>query len=222
MTESGEIGLDLSMLKRKPQEKTFQPLRIERDSPIEIKLDRFFMKKIPVVANLDLQAKPGFIQVGTLMLSPDSITVSGPEILVDPIQSISTVPNIYPNLIRDLNERVSLIDSLPAGVTISHHEVEFSVDIQRIGERSISGIMVKVEYVPSSVSVQIVPSTLTLKLQGGVDILKNIEAGDITASIDYRTRRRYSGRRIPAMIAVPDEVTFSDVKPKDFELLIER
>ena len=144
----------------------------------------------------------------------------GPETEVGAYQAIHTKSKVF-QVLRPIEGTIDLEDSTSALVTLSHQNIHFYADIQGIGERLFAEIPVRVVNAPSEVKVSSVPSMLSIRLHGGVEVLKKLTKDDIEVTIDYRRRQQY-GRRIPAMIYVPPNVSFTDVKPKDFELLIER
>ena len=75
--------------------------------------------------------------------------------------------------------------------------------------------------VPRGIKVSVIPTSLSIRLQGGVEVLKKVDKNKIQATINYY-RNRNKGNRIPATIQVPKDISFSDVKPQKFELLVEK
>ena len=107
-------------------------------------------------------------------------------------------------------------------ITYAFNKVDFKADVQRIGEIEMTDVQVTVMHMPVDAQFIVIPSSLSLKLQGGVEVLKNISKKDISVTINYRSRYRYKGKRIPATIQVPRNISFTDVRPKFFELVVER
>ena len=214
--------LDIDMIKGVPQGMDIKPLQIVGIDTITVYLDRYASKKVPISPDITLVPLDGYMQIGDIQLVPDSVVVSGPRSLVNAISHVSTIKETYQNLLKEISSKLQLLPPEWASVEYSLNHVRFKADIQRIGERFMAEIPVEVTNIRNGVKVTVVPSTLSLKLQGGVNILAKLKREEIIATIDYRRRIRYTGRRIPANIQVPEGITFSDVKPPSFELLVER
>lgn len=215
-----EIVPSLDMITKDRIEKDLIPVRIEQPKPIFIAYDLFASKKVPIVSRLEFKPKQGYMQVGDVILSPDSLIIEGAAKEVDPIDAIYTESKVL-QVFRSIEGEVELVDTTSSHVKVSAAKVHFKADIQGIGDRMYTDIPVEVINAPSDMTVSAVPSMVSIRLQGGVEMLKELTKEDIQVTIDYRSRFRY-GRRIPAMIHVPPNITFTDVKPKDFELLVER
>lgn len=214
--------ITVEMVHNIPSDLNVEPVGIVEPESLRVELDRFAVKRVPVQSDLTLNLLDGYIQVGKIQFDPDSIEVSGPRSLITPISELYTRSREYSGLVKDLNGRADLRLPDDPMVKFSHERVRFAVDIQRRGEIRFTEIPIHVTGVPANMRVAVVPSTLSLTVEGGVEILSRITKEDIVATLDYSSRYRYRGKKIPAKIELPDEVGFSEVRPQFFELLIER
>lgn len=218
---TANIPLTIDMIKDIPQDRDFEPVSIVEPDSLKIQLDRFIQKKVPVYSKLNFIPKRGYVQVGEVILKPDSVIISGPMSLVDQIKNVNTAETEYEEVFKKIHGKVPLIREFIETVDYFVKTVNFETDIQRIHEVVVSDIPVIVTNVPRNVKVSVIPTTLSIRLQGGVEVLKQLDKNAIQATIDYR-RSRKSEKRIPATINVPKDISFSDVKPQKFELLVER
>ncbi len=221
-TQTTKFNLVPEMIKGFNSEHDIEPLDEIKPDTIVVKLDRFVEKDVPIYSKLEINTLNGYTQVGKIKFDVDSVTISGPRLKVNQINRVYTENVKYDKVVKDLSGKVSLESSKYNTVEYSINTVHFKIDIQRIGEVVFERIPVKIINVPADEKVKVIPSTLSLKLQGGVDLLNSIEQTDISAHIDYSTRFRYKREKIPATIQVPDDVNFTDVKPQYFELVVER
>jgi YbbR domain-containing protein len=198
------------------------PVSIMEPDSIIIQLDRFEVKRVPISPKISFIPVDGYIQVGDVILYPDSINISGPKSLVNDIMVVYTKEMEFRNVLKKIKGKIPVLQQNSEIIHYSLKNITFETDIQRIHEDMLSGIPVTVTHIPRGINIDVVPSTLSLKLQGGVEMLKQLEKNDIQATIDFRSRTRYKYKRIPATIKVPKEISFSDVKPKFFELVIKQ
>ena len=219
---SRTFRLTVDMIAGIPPEMTIIPVRIIGTDSIHVELDRFAQKKVRITPQMSVVPEDGYTQVGPILFEPDSVVVSGPKSVVDTLVRVNTVRREFTGLIKSLSGKIGFPSALPTMIEYSDPDVRFQIDIQRLGEKSIPDIPIRVINVPRGITVQAVPATLSLRLQGGVELLSRITKEDIEATIDYRSRARYRGKRIPATIVVPPDIDFSNARPKDFELIVER
>lgn len=220
--EVSTFSLNLDMIKGIPAGMPVTPLRIVEPESITVRLDRSIEKKVAI--HLDIQMVPtdGYTQIGDISFEPDSLILSGPESMVNAVSEVFTEKKVYRNVIKEIRGKVSIVPPSLKILNYSQNTVRFKADIQRIGERIITEIPVNVYNIPQGIKVSAVPSTLSLKLQGGVKVLSKLKREEIFATIDFKSRHRYRRKGIPATIELPKDISFSDVKPKFFELVVER
>lgn len=218
---TAKLPLTVEMIKGIPTGMAVTPIRVEGPDSVTVELDRFARREVPVQPQITMIPMDGYTQVGELVIEPDSVTLSGPESLVRSVSDIPTEQKQYRNVIKKIQGKVSLVPPPSETLHYSLNTVQFTADIQRIGERFITEIPITVTHTQGR-NVTVVPSALSLRLQGGVEVLSKLKKEEIVATIDFRSRMRYGSNRIPATIKLPKDVRFSDVKPKTFELVVER
>jgi len=221
-TQTVKFNLNPEMITGINNELDIKPLEDIQPDTVVVKLDRFLEKKVPIHSKLEINTLNGYTQVGNVKFDIDSVIISGPRLKVNQINRAYTEDMKFDKVVKDLSGKVSLEPSKYNTVDYSINTVHFTIDIQRIGEVVFERIPVEIINVPENIKVKVIPSTLSLKLQGGVDLLNSIEKENIKAHIDYSTRFRYERDKIPATIQVPDDINFTDVKPQYFELVVER
>ena len=219
---SAMFPLDRGMIQGVPAGLDVEPLRIVEPETVYVRLDRLAIKRLPVRFAAILNPLDGYTQVGSVHLVPDSISISGPRMYVNRMDEVQTEDVHFDNLMKDISGTLHLLTPEFETLAYSEKSVQFFADFQRIGERIISEIPVVVTNVPRGLSVSAVPSTLSLRLEGGVNVLAAMSVEDIIATIDYGSRYRYRGNKIPANIQVPEGITFSESRPRSFELVVER
>jgi YbbR domain-containing protein len=214
------IPLTADMVKDLPA--NVRVLAVLEPEAIKVQWDRLIKKKVPVLTRLDLAPADGYVQVGDIQLEPDSVTVTGPQSVADSIYEVSTESRTYSGLIKEIGDKLPLVPVSEDMLKYSAKIVKFRADIQKIGERTLEAVPVLAIHVPEGEHVSVRPSMLSIKLQGGVDVLAQLKKEDVSVTVDYRNLGRYPDRRIPAMIQMPKDVTFIEVEPKIFELAVSK
>lgn len=200
---------------------TIQVEEIVMPDSVIIILDKYDEKRVPIHSALTIAPAPGYTAVGDVEFVPDSVTVSGPKTLVAQIDHVSTEPKVFTNLTFDLEETVHL-QKLPfRKVNRSAERAKIYQNIQKLLEITITGVPVQVRNAPRNQSVYVVPSTLSLVLEGGGDLLTQVSRDDIVAYLDFRRVRNNPAQEHPAVILTPPGVHYRDAKPKTFRLVFE-
>lgn len=201
---------------------TVEALRILSPDSVKIRLANLIKKKVPVVPNVTVQPIAGHTQVGDVSLYPDSIWISGPISLVDKIQSIETQKTELRNVKRRITKTVGLKKFESPRTHMFIDKVTMTVDVQKLMEKVVSRVPVQVHNLPPNMRAMVIPSHLSLTLEGGVKVLADITAKDILAYIDYRRKLKKNEIGHPAIIKTPPGIAYRDAKPKTFKLVVER
>jgi YbbR domain-containing protein len=219
---SSWMRLSVDMVKDIPPGMDLHPVRIVSPDSLFIELDHYAIKRMRVRPDIDVHSRDGFVQVDEVEGIPDSVTVSGPRSMLDGFSEVRTKRLEFRESEGEISGKVPLLLRHPDILRYSDRIVKYRVDVQRLGERKIDGVPVRVLHVPAGVKPIVVPSTLSLTLQGGVDVLARLNLQDVSAVVDYQDRHGISGNRYSALIRLPQNIVFSDVQPKVFELIIEK
>lgn len=201
-----------------------EDIRIEEiiaPDSITVLLDDYQSKKLPIASRVFPMTAAGYTVVGDIAFTPDSVRVSGPASVLATIDNIPTEKLELHNLKFDVKDVVNLAPPASEKVQLSLHQVEFYINIQKLLQLTITGVPIKVKNVPPNLSVHVVPSTLSLIVEGGGDLLTDVTRNDIEAYIDYNRVKDSPGKEHPAVIEPPPGVSYRGVKPKTFRLIFE-
>jgi hypothetical protein len=108
---------------------------------IDVTLDEVTRRSVRVVSRVNIDAASGFVVMGSRLL-PDSVTIFGPDALVNRIGTVYTVPLDLLD-VRSTTRRTVAIDTTALGVvSLSQPEVEVEARIQQLTQRRIGGVPV--------------------------------------------------------------------------------
>ena len=96
---------------------------------IQISLDEYQVKTVPVLSNLIVRPAPGYIQVGKTVFSPRKIEIAGPK---EELALINHVETIFDTLVGTTTSIKGYLDIATLGrlIEYSENEVEINLDIQ--------------------------------------------------------------------------------------------
>ncbi len=203
-----------------PNEFEIRYIEIESPREINISLDDYLVRTIPVIPKIKIQTAPGYIVVGEPQIDPLEIEIAGPKDIVDKITSINTMVDTIQNVIVDISQLLNL--ELPhQQLQLSHSEINLSVDIQALSERIISEVPVSVINVPTGYRVFVSPHTVSLTIVGGVEFIDNIVSEDIILTIDFTSQWDSSIQFYEPVVNVPDGIIdWQDLSPPNVELIV--
>ncbi len=198
------------------------PLQILDPDTVWVQLANLLEKPVRVSSAITIATIPGYIVVGRVHFTPDSILISGPEEIVRRVDSVATEPKEFANIQQRLAARLRL-QSFPKSqrIEFSPDAVDFVADVQKLIEVTLQEIPVQVQNAPAHLRVTTVPSTLSLTVEGGEKLLLDLKRENIVAYIDYGRIREATAAGYPAYIRTPEGVRYRDVKPTLFKLLVE-
>jgi hypothetical protein len=129
---------------------------------------------------------------------------------------------MYKNLKRPLRRTIRLRPVTDSQITLLDERTTCFVDVQKLMEKRIHKIPVRVTNIPGNVKAIVIPSHFSLVVQGGVNLVAPITEKDIVAFIDYRRYRNAKENDYPAYIEPIPGIEFRDYDPKRFKVILER
>jgi len=233
-----KLPLDLSKLKKKSktdfylltahqkakiQEKisSLEIVNIVEDS-IYFKLGTLATKKVQVIPKLNLAYKLGY---GTekVTIEPDSISISGPELQLKKIKSITTKSlnledvseNITTKLAIEMSEEVS-------NVRVSHESVEVSVLIDEFTEGNFD-IPIRIINIPKEIGLNTFPKKVKVTYKVGLKNYQKITEDLFHVVCDYnKTKENELTYLIPELKKEPELTSSVRISPQKIDFLIQK
>ena len=185
---------------------------------VQIKLQRYMVKKVPIESQILVSTEPGYIALGG-QFSPDSISIGGPEEAVNQIDFVLTEKDTLIDLVASLNGNWSILNPNKL-VSFDPKKVNALIDVQPISETIITGIPVELINKPNDVNVFVNPATVSLTIVGGLKQITNIFPEDIDVIIDFDLWNSEKQFYSPT-IKLPDYlIEWKDLSPNNLEILV--
>ena len=185
---------------------------------VQIKLQRYMVKKVPIESQILVSTEPGYIALGG-QFSPDSISIGGPEEAVNEIDFVFTEKDTLLDLISSVNGNWSILNPNKL-VSFDPKKVDVFIDVQPISETIVTGIPVELINKPNDVNVFVNPATVSLTIVGGLKQITNILPDDIDVIIDFDLWNSEKQFYSPT-IKLPDYlIEWKDLSPNNLEILV--
>lgn len=185
---------------------------------VQIKLQRYMVKKVPIESQILVSTEPGYIALGEQFF-PDSISIGGPEEAVNQIDFVLTKKDTLIDLVASVNGNWSILNPNKL-VDFDPKKVDALIDVQPISETIITGIPVELINKPNNVNVFVNPATVSLTIVGGLNQITNILPEDINVIIDFDLWNSEKQFYSPT-IKLPDYlIEWKDLSPNNLEILV--
>ncbi|MBD3289912.1 hypothetical protein GF337_13985 [candidate division KSB1 bacterium] len=207
---------------RFPRISNIEILNIIEPESIDIRIQNLIHKNVAVKADIDVFPLSGYTVVDGIQLSQDSVGVRGAKSALDSIDHVKIERMTFKNVRRDIHKKAKLLDPKVKNAWLEKEELEIFIDVQKLLEKPLNEIPVKVLNKPKGVELTIVPSSLNLTLIGGVDLLLPMTSKDIDAYIDYNKIRGSKEKYYLAYIDKPEHVRIKDIRPKHFKVIVKK
>ncbi|UCH64731.1 MAG: hypothetical protein JSW63_08875 [Ignavibacterium sp.] len=187
---------------------------------ISFSVERRIEKKIPVVANLNLDFKAGYGLATDITLSPDSVLVNGPVSVISSLKELPTKEIILSSLDKKTVEKIEFID-LP-GTNYGTDFVTITFDIQRIVDKQFDEINVEVLDVPPDRDVVLLPNKVSFGVRGGIDILGKLDKAQFEAFVFYRHVVLDTLGNVTPQVRLPENTNLLYLKPERLRYVIKK
>lgn len=187
---------------------------------VQFTVEKNLTKKVKIAPDIDLVFKPGYGLVSEIIVSDDSVVITGPESKVEQINFVTTKKQILSGLDRKTSVRLKLKEIQNVDFDITECSVQ--LDIQKIVDKSFDDIYVETRSVPGRRRLQLFPDKISVVLRGGINILGKLDNTSLKAYVLYRDALNDTLGSIEPKIEIPEQTTFIDCKPRRLEYIIKQ
>lgn len=150
-----------------------------------VRFEKKERKLVPVHFESSLSFEQQFYQSGSIILKPDSVTVSGPASLIDSLQFVTTENKKYEDLRDSLIRNVS-IDPID-NVVIQPGRIVVNIPVEPFTQKKIN-IPIHHVHIPDSLVLKSFPGNINVSFTVAVSQFNNISAGDFDALVDFNSK----------------------------------
>jgi YbbR domain-containing protein len=156
---------------------------------LEIKPDTLYFRfadkvtrKLPIKADFSYTIANQFTIKDKIMLTPDSVEVTGPDLIVDTLSHVQTERLELGELTRKYSDKVRLMQQADLNYSVSR--VDCVIELERFTELQVA-VPIEVINLPDSILLQTFPSSVTLNCKVGLSNFERIENYPFRAVVDF-------------------------------------
>ena len=178
----------------------FELISINFDS-LFFDYDRLRTKNVPVVLNSSINFSQGFDYFENFILIPDSISLIGPELVLESINAVTTKELILDNLKSSINQNL-LLDIQNTNLKYSTKSVKLLIDVEKSTE-SILDIPVSIINIPKDIKLNYYPKMIKISFTVSLDNYQNYSSKDFKIICDFN-QISLDGKLTPKVINQPN------------------
>lgn len=178
-------------------------------------------KTIPVFPRIEVEFAVGYAAVEKVFLEPDSITVSGPDNILDTLNQLVTVPLTLKEVKDDLLGKIAVDTSNLKKITVYQNKVQYSLKVEKFTEGRVV-IPVDLINVPRNLNVVIFPKEVVLFYKVNLTDFKKVSAADFRVVCDFKEKGTTENFLIPKISKQPPMVTNLRLNEKKIQFIIKK
>jgi hypothetical protein len=166
------------------QQQLFGGTQLLQISPslFPLQYSKMASKKLPVLTNLDINFRPGYLGEERLQITPDSVVVRGPKNMLDTLVHINTEEFKLLDVHEDINQQIELerLEELVFEV----ESIQLFWPVLQYSEKSLI-IPIEVVNIPVGVKVKLFPPQANLRATLPLSLLNAVQSSDFSLVVDY-------------------------------------
>jgi hypothetical protein len=185
------------------------------DAKIYFTLDALKSKVVPVVLQSNVTTARQYDIYGIPTLDPPSVTVYGPQEVIDTIKTVRTEPLIMNNVSQNFNATLPL-DLLGGRIHSNVKEVKAEVQVEKFTEMDVE-VPIKMT---DSLKLRFFPETMTVKCLVAMRDYASITPENFTVAVDKQQLKAMQPLLDVSLASWPPTVQILSTRPDKVEYLI--
>lgn len=189
---------------------------------IFLKFENNLMKKVPVVADILISFKKQFDFKEPILVSPDSVTISGPENVVAPVKNWFTERLIFENLDRNSSDKIQLVKPEHPMLTLSDEATTYTIAVEEYTEKTLEVEIQKINH-PQAKEINIYPKKVKVVCRVGLSNYESVKPDNFIVVADFTHVDFKKNKYIELeMKTQPSFVKNLDFSPRSVEYILYR
>ncbi len=185
------------------------------DAMVYFTMDALKSKVVPIVFRSDIKMQRQYGLYGIPTIDPATVTIYGPEEVIDTVRSVRTQLVSKTNVSEDFSESVGL-DMLGGKIRSNTKEVRVTVEVEKYTEMDVE-VPIRVS---DSLRVRFFPETVSVKCFVAMKDYASIIPDDFTVAVDKQQLKALQPLLDVRLVTWPQTVQILSTQPDKVEYLI--
>ena len=197
-------------------------VKVENTYPdtIAFRYDVNAVKRVPITLKSEITFLSGFDLSEPFVLTPDSIKIIGPKIIIDSISSLETRPLVLANVSTDISQELQIdVPNPETGITLGSTGVNVTGKVEKFTEGAIE-VPITVANAPENINVNFYPKTVAVTYYTSLSQYNNITASSFIVECDYNTLISGNNYMVPKIVKYPDYVKSVKLNIRQVEFIV--
>ena len=188
---------------------------VMNDDKVYFNMDVLKSKVVPIVFQSDIKTQRQYDVYGIPTIDPSTITIFGPQEVIDTVKSVKTVKVSKANVSQGLRETVGL-DLLGGKIRSNVKEVTVEVNVEKFTEKDIE-VPIKVS---GGLRVRFFPKTMKVKCLVAIKDYASIVPEDFSVAVDRQQLEALQPLLDVRLASWPQYIQVLSTSPDKVEYLI--
>ena len=182
-----------------------------------------FTRKVPVKPRINLDLSQNYLLDGDVVITPDSISITGPKEEIDTIQQLRTERLSLADLNDDFSKRLKIeVSSQLKNTSFSESQVVLKGKIVRFSER-VFEVPITVINLPADLEIKTFPDKVSVICKAKIDRLKLLKDTDFQVIADYADQKDSQSDELALTLKIKPEGLHSvSLKEKGTEYIVKK
>lgn len=177
-------------------------------------------KKVPVIADIELEMEKQYMTKGIARVIPDSIEISGPSTILDTLDHLMTAPLRLKKVDRNIVRNLAVVNHHDK-ITLMHKRVQVEVQVDQYTEKKLEAPIHGIN-VPDSVQLKFFPATAIITFRVIVSEFEKIQPEQFKLVVDYKQIEAGSAPKLLVQVLnSPDYISNLKTNPEAVSYILE-
>ncbi len=187
---------------------------------ISVKFDRMIRKTVPVTVDLDLELEKQYMLRGGLIITPDSIEISGPSTILDTLSSVYTNKLRLRKVDGNIHRNLGLVD-IHDKLSFSQKKIQVDIPVEQFTEKSIEAPILGIN-IPDSMHLKLFPANAKLTFRVVISEFEAIQPENFKLNVDYAKITEGTPSRLSILILQsPEYISNIKINPETVGYILE-
>lgn len=186
-----------------------------KEEKVYFSMDALKSKVVPVVLQSDIKTQRQYGLYGIPVLEPASVTIFGPQEIIDSVKSVKTEVIVKTNVNQGFCETIPL-DLLGGKIQSNVKEVKATIDVEKYTEMDIK-VPIRVA---DSLNVRFFPEAISVRCMVAIKDYPSVTAESFAATVDMHQLRSMQPLLDVRLTETPQTIQLLNTRPDKVEYLI--